>query len=774
MPKINVVRLVVAFLTFSTNTQLVAAQEDKRPFTVADDIELSQLLPDTPNVRFSPDGQYFAVYSERGHLDLNTVEDSLRFYRSHEIEKFLAHSEESSFPTPKWVVNRSNNEGPVIQEWRWLADSSGVAFLETRADGKQQLILADIANQRVEPLTSDTENVAMFDVRDRTHYVYTAADPLESEKALREKRAELGAPSIVGTGRGLNELLYPPDFTTSKGIGVQSLLPSGRRYLWAVIGNRRFEVKHEGVPLVPKEQPVEQDLALAPDGRTVATALRVSEVPSSWESLYPPPSVSSIYGIHAGKDAANQYVRIDIESGSIRPLTDAPTSLDAGWIAYGGPEWSSDGQEILLPATFIQSKDGAPSRPCVAIVNISSNTRTCIEILESVGSGGHTTVKGASFAKGDKQRVLVSFWKENAPTGTTEYRRSAQGWAMVRQFKEEDGDIAENGLHITVRQSINAPPLLVASLNDKSRVIWDPNPQLRNIELGEVSVYTWRDENGREQKGGLYKPFNYKAGERYPLVIQTHGFLEEGFRPSGTGFGPAYAALALAARGIIVLQLGEDCPDETPSEGPCAAAVYETAASQLVTDGLVDRDRIGIIGFSRTCFYVMQALTTDSSLHLKAASITDGVMETYFQYILDPERSWHETNAIIGAAPFGDGLHQWLKRSPGFNLDKVKTPLLVNAAGFGPAVLEMWEPYAGLHYLHKPVDLIILNTDEHTLTNPAARMASQGGSVDWFRFWLQDYEDPDPAKAEQYKRWHDLKKMQSENEHASSAKAQAN
>ena len=92
MPKIKVIRLVVAFLTLSTSAQLVAAQEAKRPFTVADDIELSQLLPDTPNVRFSPNGQYFAVYSERGHLDLNTVEDSLRFYRSQEIEKFLAHS----------------------------------------------------------------------------------------------------------------------------------------------------------------------------------------------------------------------------------------------------------------------------------------------------------------------------------------------------------------------------------------------------------------------------------------------------------------------------------------------------------------------------------------------------------------------------------------------------------------------------------------------------------------------------------------------------------
>ena len=27
------------------------------------------------------------------------------------------------------------------------------------------------------------------------------------------------------------------------------------------------------------------------------------------------------------------------------------------------------------------------------------------------------------------------------------------------------------------------------------------------------------------------------------------------------------------------------------------------------------------------------------------------------------------------------------------------------------------------------------------------------GMVDWFRFWLQESEDPDPAKAEQYERW---------------------
>ena len=55
----------------------------KRPFTVAEEIGLSLFIPDMgrANPRFSPDGEYFAVYSQRGRLDLNRPEYSLRFYR---------------------------------------------------------------------------------------------------------------------------------------------------------------------------------------------------------------------------------------------------------------------------------------------------------------------------------------------------------------------------------------------------------------------------------------------------------------------------------------------------------------------------------------------------------------------------------------------------------------------------------------------------------------------------------------------------------------------
>ena len=43
-------------------------------------------------MQFSPDGNYFVVWTERGRLDLNRVEDSVRFYRTGDIQNFLGTS----------------------------------------------------------------------------------------------------------------------------------------------------------------------------------------------------------------------------------------------------------------------------------------------------------------------------------------------------------------------------------------------------------------------------------------------------------------------------------------------------------------------------------------------------------------------------------------------------------------------------------------------------------------------------------------------------------
>src|SRR6266581_3150333 len=52
----------------------------------------------------------------------------------------------------------------------------------------------------------------------------------------------------------------------------------------------------------------------------------------------------------------------------------------------------------------------------------------------------------------------------------------------------------------------------------------------------------------------------------------------------------------------------------------------------------------------------------------------------------------------------------------------------------------------------------------HVKRGPANIWWVHPRNLDWFRFWLKDEEDSDPAKADQYARWRGLRKIQTENE----------
>jgi dipeptidyl aminopeptidase/acylaminoacyl peptidase len=761
---LRIALILIVVSSFGWAVPRCAAQQRKKIFTLTDEIGLAHFGDPYTGyaeaVLFSPDGNCVAVHSERGSLEANRVEDSLRFYRTSDIVAFLKRSDRSASPPPIWVVDRSSNEGPIINKWRWLSDSSGVAFLERTESGDKRLVLADLRKKIVKPLTSALHAIEAFDILDRQHFVYTLPEPAEPQ----ESQTRRPGTAIVGTGRSIEQLLLPDDARTIHYYSHR------RYYLWAVVKGQPFEVKNDGQPIT-----ADGSLALAPDGRSVVAKVPVSDIPASWETLYPPPPTTSLSHIRAAHqdvrsgNLVHEYVRINLQTGVVQALTDAPVSSDGGlWAgALGGPNWSSDGQAILLPGTFLRSNDFLPSRPCIAVIDLQSSSASCVEMLKGLTKTGveegYHLIKGIRFVDGDRQRVVVSSYNhQDLSVESTEYEHVADGSWHVVAYSKGQPEGRHTGLEVTVMQNFDRPPVLVATNQKASRVMFDPNSRLSSVELGETSVYSWKDKEGRDWRGGLYEPVNYTVGQRYPLVIQTHGFIESEFEPSGI-FPTAFAARLLAAAGMVVLQVGEHCPLVTPEEGLCAVSGYESAVHKLVSEGLVDADRIGIIGFSRTCFYVMATLST-GSLHVKAASITDGFLLDYFQYMTSDPGSEivKEADLMIGAKPFGEGLHQWQNQSPVFKLTDVRAPLLV--VGMGPSgVLEMWEPYAGLRHLKKPVDLIMLNTDEHVLTNPAARMASQGGSVDWFRFWLMSEEDPDPVKAGQYTRWRELRKLQEKN-----------
>jgi dipeptidyl aminopeptidase/acylaminoacyl peptidase len=647
-----------------------------------------------------------------------------------------------------------------------------MAFLEQTPDRTSRLVLADIEAKSVMGLSPDGKSVKAFDVCDSMNYAYVLASEGLAERALAEHRKA----AVIFTGRPLVDAIFAPDRYSQTG----EQMGTDRGELWAVLDGRTNQVTHpDGTPVTLFEAG-ERNFALSPDGSSLVTALPFPEIPLAWESRYAPPYPAFPYRLRAGKQDLSafrgffisEYVRIDFRTGAIESLTGAPLGDGAGWFAATelSPRWSQDGEGILLPGTFWEGDSHAPARPCGALyIEVRSRRSSCVEWLKASLINGYEEafhfLSDLRFEGKDTSRVVVGFHTPDGQRGTTAYRQSPdRRWLIDGRTAVELPRQPSADLEAAVKEDLNEPPVLMIGKagSKRLRTLWDPNPQLKDVDLGTAVVYKWKDSAGRPWTGGLYRPPGYELGRSYPLVIQTHGFAEHEFRPSGV-FPTAMAARALAGAGILVLQVGEDaCQLANTEEGSCSADGYESAVKQLHAERLVDLDRVGIIGFSRTCYSVMHLLTT-GSLKISAASVTDGVMDDYLQYLhavdFESDAMNHDFEATIGAQPFGTGLQIWQERSPLFNIQRVNAALLVVGEG-EPSLLGMWGPYAALRLLKKPTELVLLNTDEHVLTNPGMRVASQGGTVDWFQFWLKGFEDPDPDKADQYRRWEQLCDMQ--------------
>jgi hypothetical protein len=85
------------------------------------------------------------------------------------------------------------------------------------------------------------------------------------------------------------------------------------------------------------------------------------------------------------------------------------------------------------------------------------------------------------------------------------------------------------------------------------------------------------------------------------------------------------------------------------------------------------------------------------------------------------------------------------------NADRIETPLLVNSAD--SEFLATLALCSALEELRKPVELYIYPNELHIKNQPRHRYEIYERNLDWFRFWLQAEQDPNPDKREQYSRW---------------------
>jgi hypothetical protein len=776
----------------------------RRPFTVGDAIEMSSIVAaraDSPLPRIapldSPDGRSFLLISQRGKLASDQTEATIwLFDRQAVTDHVLRKTAARPAPRPVATVAATSNT-QVVSAVRWLPDSAMVSFLAKDGSPYQRLFTADVRTGKLTAVSADGAFVSAYTIQGETAAYTTVIVP---------PRAAPADEMVAVAGKGLFSLLYAEPLRLED-LEVESIVG----YALALHVRRRgaelpldFRLRGKPLRLGTAALTTAPPLVISPDGNFLITLAPVPEVPAGWDA-YPPQPVMGSHRLQPGDlravaednfERPFQFVLVDLRTGQATPLVDAPAGITLGYIAPSTARWMADSRQAILCNTFMPLAGAAGAErsrraagPVIAVVDTTTRSLRAVKPLAVpiMRDPKRYYVDDVSWDQAREEMTLtyVVPAPETAAHGRPPETFALRGDEWIRRPAAVPGPGAGMGgtaagapraagdaVELAVEEAFDRPPALVGRLRGEtaSTIVWDPNPELAGLALGKVSFYRWQAKDGAPWAGILALPPDYEPGRRYPLVIQTHGYRRDKYFVEGmytTGSG----GRALAAQGVVVLQM--DMPTshlQTPPDAALHLAGFQGAVARLSAEGLIDPRRVGVVGFSYTCYYTMYALANDPDL-FAAAAITDGWNLGYWQYLLDDD-SVDLFELVNGGRPWGAGQASWLARSPELNLDKVKAPLLVSALEQA-TLLSEWEPYAGLHRLGKPVDMLWLRRGNatHVVFRPWHQQISEQSAVDWFDFWLNGREDPaagdpadpanrgNPARLEQYARWRELRKL---------------
>jgi dipeptidyl aminopeptidase/acylaminoacyl peptidase len=677
---------------------------------------------------FSPNQEKFIVLLKKGVIQNNTNQYSILLWRTAEV--FTA-----STPDVVFTLSSSSND-PAIAGLQWL-DNDTIAFIGKQLGQPAQAFTLNVRERVPKKLTNHDTNLIWCGVdRSGRHISYIAEDPAQT--LFNDMTSRRG---LVVSDERIEDLI------------------TGQRS--ADAGYRHLFIQNNGSPA--REVPIPVDAydgasnvpIVSPDGRMVAVLGVPAEIPSAWAE-YKDPNIrkEAVRKLSSHERTyLKRWIVVNMDTGASRVLLNAPV-LDGDCHLI----WSPTSDSVIITNTNLPL-EGSSGQEREA----RRSTKYTVEV--GIATGEITTiidhVLGATALEAGSAGLVLRSHDDDPKTTDREimFRKIGDRW------ERSAARIKNMAPQIVLKEDMNSPERIVAidpSTNRESLLL-DLNPQFKDLIFGRVEEIHWKTADGRDKKGGLYYPVHYVPGKRYPLVIQTHGWSSDRFLIDGP-FPTAFAAQALAGKDIVVLQTEMDIVEvaNTTREGPAEEARYEGAVDYLDGIGLIDRNQVGLIGFSRSCYHVKYTLT-HSKYHFAAASVTDGIDAGYLQYMVRAVTKGSfvdDIDDLNGGPPFGKGLQSWWQRSPGFNVDKVQTPVLIVALAPGNVVGE-WEWLAALHLLNKPVEMVEMRDGKHLLQKPWERLISLQGTVDWFAFWLKGEEDPDPAKASQYERWRHLRDLES-------------
>ena len=595
-----------------------------------------------------------------------------------------ANWEENAFETEIWIASA---EGGVPRQLtsakgsssspEWSPDGTKLAFVSDR-DGKRQVFVIDPGMGEAEKVTSSEEGVSDFAWSpDGTLIAFTETDP--RTQAAKDRDKKYGEFEVID---------QDPRYTHLHVIDLASR--KTRRLTDGAFVVGRFE--------------------WSPDGQRIAFDHRPSSDPA------------------AGGMADISLVTVaDGKVGALVALPGPDTS----------PVWSPDGTSIAF--------ESAMQNPSFYYAN---------GLIATVpASGGTPTALSRAF---DEDPSIVAW----GPDGIY-FSAGARTWAYAYRLDPASQRIARLGpAHASVSSTFSfsrdfsraafiradaaaLADVYVAPVSTlEAKRVTDFGAQIADWSIGTREIVNWRSTDGTEIEGVLHKPNDFEPGTRYPLLVIIHGGPTGTSRPAPLG-GYVYPVAQFLARGALVLEpnyrgsagYGEKFRSlNVRNLGVGDAWDVVSGVDALVARGLVDKDRVGAMGWSQGG-YISAFLATHDSARFKAISVGAGISNWMTYYVNTDIHPF--TRQYLQATPWDDPAI-YAKTSPMTYIKQAGTPTLIQHGERDQRVPppNAFELYQGLQDQGVPVKLIIYRGFGHGLTKPKAQLAAQEHNYEWFGRYL--------------------------------------
>lgn len=289
-----------------------------------------------------------------------------------------------------------------------------------------------------------------------------------------------------------------------------------------------------------------------------------------------------------------------------------------------------------------------------------------------------------------------------------------------------------------------APRLMLQYPSGKEQLIYQTDSFKVQFHWGKSELINYKDIDGKALKGALFYPANYIPGKKYPMVVEIyekrskelHNYIvpSESIDNSSHEINPT----TYTSDGYFVLfpDINYRLNDPGTSAKECVVAATE----KVIDKGLVDRDKIGLIGHSfggyETCLIITQ--TNLFKAAIAGSAITDlpdwylSISDSFGVNISRVEEDQHRMQTPFYGPDFR-------RNSPMDNIANINTPLMLWTGDKDANVdwIQSRKFQIALWRLGKKSTLVVYPGEDHVLADPTNQKDLALREKNWFDHYLK-------------------------------------